>query len=183
MFSRISAFLTVAIAAAASARMERHTHVLRNNPSAPSHCNTGYMKCCNSVYNVGFFRFLAARFTSLTIPKATDIASILDMLSYSYDPADTIGVSCTPLNIYGAGEAASCLQQPVCCSNNTYVSRVLALRRRCVSSLVCRNPGWQLQHQLRVFSDERELDIALHESLVPHVVFFFLACFRRSICS
>ncbi|KAI9570106.1 hydrophobin 2 [Boletus coccyginus] len=100
MFPRISAFLAVAIAVAASARMERHAHVRRGN--APDQCNTGQIKCCNSVTN------------------ATDIAEILDFFSYSYDPADSVGINCTPFNIYGAGEAASCQQQPVCCSNNTY---------------------------------------------------------------
>ncbi|KAF8556666.1 hypothetical protein OG21DRAFT_1391108, partial [Imleria badia] len=71
-----------------------------------SQCNTGNMKCCENVANVGFHRLL--------------IAHVLDYLSYSYDPADSVGIDCTPLNIYGAGEGASCQQQPVCCSNNTY---------------------------------------------------------------
>ncbi|KAF8130544.1 hydrophobin [Boletus edulis] len=79
--------------------MERHTHVRRDTTS--NQCNTGAVKCCNSVAN------------------ASDIASVLNMLSYSYDPADSVGIDCTPFNIYGAGEAASCQQQPVCCSNDT----------------------------------------------------------------
>ncbi|KAH0835695.1 Prefoldin subunit-domain-containing protein [Lanmaoa asiatica] len=102
MFSRISAFLAITIAAAtvASARMERHVHVRRDNTA--SQCDTGDVKCCNSITN------------------ASSIASILNILSYSYDPADSVAIDCTPLNIYGAGEAAACQQQPVCCSNNTY---------------------------------------------------------------
>ncbi|KAN0078331.1 fungal hydrophobin [Tylopilus felleus] len=100
MFARISAFLAVAIAVAASARMERHVHVHRNN--VVKNCNTGNVKCCNSVAN------------------ATDIAKVLDILAYSYDPADTVALDCNPINIGGAGEGASCQAQPVCCSNNTY---------------------------------------------------------------
>ncbi|KAG8215850.1 Prefoldin subunit-domain-containing protein [Butyriboletus roseoflavus] len=100
MFLPFSAYLAIATAVAASARMERHMHIRRDNTF--SQCDTGAVKCCNSVTN------------------ASDIASILDIFSYSYDPADSVGIDCTPFNIYGAGEAASCQQQPVCCSNNNY---------------------------------------------------------------
>ena len=54
--------------------------------------------------------------------QATDFASFLGSLDVPYDEADQVGINCTPFNIYGAGEAASCQQQPMCCSGNTYVS-------------------------------------------------------------
>ena len=152
MLPRISAFLAVAIAVAASARMERHTHVRRG--STPDQCNTGQIKCCNSVTNVGFHRLLIdiSRACHSHPRKASSIASVLDFLSYSYDPADSVGLDCTPFNIYGAGEATSCQQQPVCCSNNTYVS--LALVSALAASQTLRwNPERRLLLQYRVFSD------------------------------
>lgn len=67
MFPRISAFLAIVIAVAASARMERHVHVRRGN--TPSQCNTGNMKCCENVANVGFRRLLIARVPSFMPSK------------------------------------------------------------------------------------------------------------------
>ncbi|KAG6372624.1 hypothetical protein JVT61DRAFT_7373 [Boletus reticuloceps] len=154
MFSRISAFLPIAVAVASSARMERHMHVRRD--TTPNQCNTGAVKCCNSVTNVGF-RCLPIDYHSRLRPrKASDIATVLDLLSYSYDPADSVGIDCTPFNIYGAGEAASCQEQPVCCSNNTYVGLGPSLRPCCVSNFVP-----DRFHQHRVFPDELQLGIVL----------------------
>lgn len=59
MFPPISAFLAIAIAIAVNARMERHMHTRRENTF--SQCDTGNVKCCNSVANVGFPRSVDTR--------------------------------------------------------------------------------------------------------------------------
>ena len=160
MFPRISALLAVAIAVAASARMERRMHARRGD--TPNQCNTGTIKCCDSVSNVGFQRLPTTPPSHLRPRKASDVAHMLEEFSYSYDPADSVGINCTPFNIYGAGEAASCQQQPVCCSNNTYVSL-----RPCRPPLhlkpFCRNLEGRLRFQFWVFSDGLQLGIVLHE--------------------
>lgn len=60
MFSHISALFALVVAVAASARMERHIHI-RNNTLAPTQCNTGDLKCCNSMYNVGLYSLVVTR--------------------------------------------------------------------------------------------------------------------------
>ena len=122
MFPHISAFLAIAVAVAASARMERHLHVRHDNTQAPSQCNTGQLRCCNSVFNVCFHRLVITRAPHVAPRKATDLGSLLDGLSVPYDSSDNVGINCTPFNIMGAGQSAGCQQQPMCCSDNQYVS-------------------------------------------------------------
>ena len=33
-----------------------------------------------------------------------------------------IGIQCTPITVIGVGSGANCVQQPVCCAGNTFVS-------------------------------------------------------------
>ncbi|KIJ19722.1 fungal hydrophobin [Paxillus involutus ATCC 200175] len=97
MLAGIPALLTIILAAVTSARIERHVRRDTN-----IQCNTGNVQCCNSV------------------SSATNFADILDKLGSYYDPADNVGVDCTPINVMGGGESAGCQQQPLCCRNNTY---------------------------------------------------------------
>ncbi|KAG2032424.1 hypothetical protein BDR03DRAFT_970119 [Suillus americanus] len=36
------------------------------------------------------------------------------------DVLGEVGLGCTPISVIGTGDGASCLQQPVCCSNESY---------------------------------------------------------------
>ncbi|KAF9220604.1 fungal hydrophobin [Gyrodon lividus] len=98
MLCRISALLAITLTTAASARLEHHIRTGSN-----SQCDTGNLRCCNSVAN------------------ASNIASTLDFLGLPYNPSDSVGINCTPINVFGAGESSSCQQQPVCCTDNTNV--------------------------------------------------------------
>ncbi|KAF8839974.1 fungal hydrophobin [Paxillus ammoniavirescens] len=97
MLAGIPALLTIILAAVTSARIERHVR-----RDTITQCNTGNVQCCNS------------------LSSATNFADILNRLGSDYDPADNVGVDCTPISVMGGGESAGCQQQPLCCRNNTY---------------------------------------------------------------
>lgn len=68
-------------------------------------CNTGTLQCCNQTF-------------SSTSGTATLLAALLNLNLSQL--TGQIGLSCTPISVIGLGQGASCTQQPVCCSGNTY---------------------------------------------------------------
>jgi hypothetical protein len=37
------------------------------------------------------------------------------------DVLGDVGLGCSPISVIGTGDGANCLQQPVCCSDESYV--------------------------------------------------------------
>ncbi|KAF9234090.1 hydrophobin [Melanogaster broomeanus] len=69
---------------------------------ARDECNTGSISCCNNTY-------------TSTDPTLTSLAGLLGIVLP--DVSGLFALGCTPL-ILGTG--ASCTQQPVCCTGNTF---------------------------------------------------------------
>ncbi|KAG2067107.1 hydrophobin-3 precursor [Suillus decipiens] len=70
-----------------------------------SQCNTGNIQCCQSTQPVDDYNKNAT--ISGGIPIVVDILG-------------DVGLGCSPISVIGSGDGANCLQQPVCCSDNTY---------------------------------------------------------------
>ncbi|KIJ46086.1 hypothetical protein M422DRAFT_165705, partial [Sphaerobolus stellatus SS14] len=69
-----------------------------------SQCKTGDAQCCKS--------------TSLATNPVT--ALLLGLLGIVVDGAGIlVGITCTPINLLAIG-GATCSQQPVCCTNNSF---------------------------------------------------------------
>ncbi|KAG2353918.1 hydrophobin-3 precursor [Suillus spraguei] len=68
-------------------------------------CNTGNIQCCQSTQPVNEYNKNATMFGGIPI--------IVDILG-------DVGLGCSPISVIGTGDGANCLQQPVCCSNNSY---------------------------------------------------------------
>lgn len=112
--------------------------------------------------------------------KASDITGFLDKFSYSYDPADSVGIDCTPFNIYGAGEAAACQQQPVCCSNTNYVSLGPCFcSLTTFSNVVPRDLDWL--HQYWLFSDGLQLGVVV-STVCSRKTFVISGMFGLALC-
>ncbi|KAL0948205.1 hypothetical protein HGRIS_010812 [Hohenbuehelia grisea] len=72
--------------------------------SPASQCNTGQLQCCNSVQKA----------------SSGPVGLLLGLLGVVLsDLTVLVGVTCTPINVIGAG-GNSCTAQPVCCTNNTF---------------------------------------------------------------
>ncbi|KIJ67320.1 hypothetical protein HYDPIDRAFT_25785 [Hydnomerulius pinastri MD-312] len=97
MFSRLSTIATAAFAVLAVAT----PHVARQS----SECNTGSISCCNSVQD--------ANSSAVTL-----LAGLLGIVLG--DLTGQVGLGCTPITVIGVGSGATCTQEPVCCTGNSY---------------------------------------------------------------
>ncbi|KIJ65102.1 hypothetical protein HYDPIDRAFT_89074 [Hydnomerulius pinastri MD-312] len=100
MFSRISAvifFFLFALMAAASPVREIAAR-------ATGQCNTGTISCCNSVQQA----------------NSAGVASLLGLLGVVGEITGQVGVQCSPISAIGLGSGATCQQQPVCCTGNSF---------------------------------------------------------------
>ncbi|KIJ64308.1 hypothetical protein HYDPIDRAFT_90626 [Hydnomerulius pinastri MD-312] len=102
MFGRPSAFLLPIVALAAVAAAAPNDLEARGGSSQ---CNTGSISCCNNTYT----------------STDTGLTSLLGLLGIVL-PAVTglVGLGCTPITVVGTGTGATCTQQPVCCTGNTF---------------------------------------------------------------
>ncbi|KAI0033489.1 fungal hydrophobin [Vararia minispora EC-137] len=73
-------------------------------PTAHSACNSGPAQCCNQVQPA-------------SSKSAGDALGLLSIVIQ--DLSIPVGVSCSPVNVLGAG-GPSCNQQTVCCENNSF---------------------------------------------------------------
>ncbi|KIJ46052.1 hypothetical protein M422DRAFT_165765, partial [Sphaerobolus stellatus SS14] len=72
---------------------------------AISQCNIGDAQCCNSISSA----------------SNASTAALLGLLSIVVQGVDVlVGLGCTPITVICAGQGASCAQQPVCCTNNSF---------------------------------------------------------------
>ncbi|KAH7883462.1 hydrophobin 2 [Phlebopus sp. FC_14] len=100
MFPRLAtilvpAFALAAVAAAAPSPIE----------ARDGECNTGSLQCCTSTF-------------SASDPTSS---ALLGLLGIVLGPIDgLLGLGCTPITVIGTGSGATCTQQPVCCTGNTY---------------------------------------------------------------
>ncbi|KAF8873234.1 fungal hydrophobin-domain-containing protein, partial [Infundibulicybe gibba] len=113
MFARTSAIQVAVIAMipilAAATAVPRTT-----TPTTPaSQCNTGGLQCCNS-----------SQESSNTDLGLTSLLGLLGVVVGAL--TDQVGVTCSPISAIGLG-GNSCSAQPVCCSNNSFVSGIVAL--------------------------------------------------------
>ncbi|KAF9236113.1 hydrophobin [Melanogaster broomeanus] len=109
MFVRTSSLLLPIVALAAVTTAAPGALEARMDLSS---CNTGPISCCNNTYSMN----------SDSLPLT---ASLLPSLKTARSPCspdgltsidDLVGLGCTLI----VGSAASCTQQPVCCTGNTF---------------------------------------------------------------
>ncbi|KAG2106831.1 fungal hydrophobin [Suillus cothurnatus] len=93
MFVRILSITSLAILAIATPLALR---------DSSGQCNTGTIQCCQSTqpYN-----------NNATMNGGIPIFA---------DVLGDIGLGCSPISVIGTGDGANCLQQPVCCSDESY---------------------------------------------------------------
>ncbi|KAF9230908.1 hydrophobin [Melanogaster broomeanus] len=97
MFFRASSLLLPIVALAAVATAAPGTLEARGD----SDCNTGSAECCDNTY-------------TSTDTTVTSLVALLGIVLPDVD--GLVGLGCTSI----IGTAASCTQQPVCCTGNTY---------------------------------------------------------------
>ncbi|KAF8553768.1 fungal hydrophobin [Imleria badia] len=101
MYTRFSTILPVAalvvVAAAAPTELE-----VRNGSSE---CNTGSMQCCLSTQ-------------TSTTTTLNQLGGLLGIVLPTIE--GLIGLGCSPITAIGLGSGASCTEQPVCCTGNTF---------------------------------------------------------------
>ncbi|EIW52876.1 fungal hydrophobin [Trametes versicolor FP-101664 SS1] len=90
--------LAVALVGTASARPSTST--------VNSQCNTGALKCCNSVQSTD----------TEHVKSILGALGILDQIA----EGDQAGLTCTPINTGSVGGNPSCEAAPVCCNGNSY---------------------------------------------------------------
>ncbi|KAF9238071.1 hydrophobin [Melanogaster broomeanus] len=75
----------------------------RGSPSSTptGSCNTGSIQCCSSMQTAG---------------SGGSVDSLLGLLGLSIGSGTPVGLNCVAV----LGTGASCQQQPVCCSDNSY---------------------------------------------------------------
>ncbi|KIJ92755.1 hypothetical protein K443DRAFT_648166 [Laccaria amethystina LaAM-08-1] len=98
-------FSKVIFVAATLATFVAATPVPGGGDGINNSCNTGSLQCCNQTF-------------SSTSGTAGLLGALLNLNLGQL--TGQIGLSCTPISVIGAGGGASCTQQPVCCSGNTY---------------------------------------------------------------
>ncbi|KAG2143486.1 fungal hydrophobin [Suillus bovinus] len=96
MFVRILSITSLAVLAIATPLALR---------DSSGQCNTGTIQCCQSTQPVDDYNKNAT--ISGGIPIFADIFG-------------DVGLGCSPINVIGTGDGATCFQQPVCCSNESY---------------------------------------------------------------
>ncbi|KIJ63808.1 hypothetical protein HYDPIDRAFT_91924 [Hydnomerulius pinastri MD-312] len=68
-------------------------------------CNTGAINCCNNVQSASEF---------------SQLFSMLGLGDVLAGVTGDVGTDCTPITVVGTGSGATCQQQPVCCTDNTF---------------------------------------------------------------
>ncbi|KAG2342765.1 hydrophobin-3 precursor [Suillus weaverae] len=96
MFVRILSITSLAVLAIATPLALR---------DSSGQCNTGTIQCCQSTQPVDEYNKNAT--------MSGEIPIFVDILG-------DVGLGCSPISVIGTGDGANCLQQPVCCSNETY---------------------------------------------------------------
>ncbi|KAK0206165.1 hydrophobin-251 [Desarmillaria ectypa] len=97
MFSRISAFTLLALAAFAAAQKT-------NTTVTGGKCNTGSLQCCKSVQN----------------PKSSAAQEALGLLNIPVGEITAdVGLTCDPITVIGLG-TNQCTSQPACCEKNNF---------------------------------------------------------------
>ena len=113
MFIRFSSLLPIAALVAVAA-------------ADSSQCNTGSQQCCVMTQTVRFvpphaFALCADRPTLQSNPTTLNYFS--GLLGIALPTIDgLLGLGCSPITAIGTGTGATCTQQPVCCTDNTFVS-------------------------------------------------------------
>ncbi|KAG1745031.1 hydrophobin 2 [Suillus paluster] len=73
--------------------------------STGADCNTGSVSCCQSTYS----------------SDSATVGTLTSLLGIVLGPVEgSVGLGCSPISVIGAGSGATCNQEPVCCSGNTY---------------------------------------------------------------
>jgi len=99
MFSKIYAV------ASALAALTLATFTMAAPCSTQSACDTGSQSCCNSLQDAN-----DPSLSTLLGSLGLDLSGIVGQ----------VGLTCSPITGIGAGAGASCSQQPVCCTNDTF---------------------------------------------------------------
>ncbi|EAU88857.1 hypothetical protein CC1G_01230 [Coprinopsis cinerea okayama7 len=99
MFARFNAGL-LAVALALPAVVSATPVVARTENA----CNTGSLHCCESTF-------------SSNHPSVSTLAGLFGFVG---NLGNSIGISCSALNIGSLGGAPNCNQQTVCCTGNQY---------------------------------------------------------------
>ncbi|EGO22851.1 hydrophobin [Serpula lacrymans var. lacrymans S7.9] len=79
------------------------TSTSSTSSSSSSQCNTGSLQCCESTHSAS------------SVFTASAPLSILAALG-----GGLLGVNCSPLAPIGVGSGASCAQEPICCSGDSF---------------------------------------------------------------
>lgn len=108
-----------------------------------SQCNTGPIQCCNQVQSVSSHRVMHTDIiltrSNTSQANSNSISTLLALLGISVgDITGLVGVSCSPISVVGIG-GNSCSAQPVCCSNNNFVSYFVLRISNTVSNEVYHN--------------------------------------------
>ncbi|KIJ67292.1 hypothetical protein HYDPIDRAFT_84585 [Hydnomerulius pinastri MD-312] len=70
-----------------------------------SECDTGSLQCCNSVQAA----------------DSSAVTTLLGLLGIVVgDLTGQVGLGCSPITVVGTGSGATCTQEPVCCTGNSY---------------------------------------------------------------
>ncbi|KAK0191333.1 hydrophobin-251 [Armillaria novae-zelandiae] len=97
MFSRISAFTLLALAAFSAAQKT-------NTTVTGGKCNTGSLQCCKSVQD----------------PKSSAVQQALGLLNIPIGEITAdVGLTCDPITVIGLG-TTQCANQPACCEKNNF---------------------------------------------------------------
>ncbi|KAF9463412.1 fungal hydrophobin-domain-containing protein [Collybia nuda] len=115
MFTRIStalfySFFTFALLAAATNNPVTTTVTVTqpgptSTPIPADQCNTDGLQCCDSVQPA----------------DSAAVAILFGLLGIIRQGLATpIGISCTPIDVFGIGAGGACTAQPVCCANNNF---------------------------------------------------------------
>ncbi|KAF9220833.1 fungal hydrophobin [Gyrodon lividus] len=73
--------------------------------AARDQCNTGAINCCNSVQDAN---------------QVSQIFGLFGLADVLAGVTGQVGLGCSPITAVGLGSGASCTQQPVCCTGNTF---------------------------------------------------------------
>ncbi|KAF8159149.1 hydrophobin [Crassisporium funariophilum] len=96
MFSKLALFAVATMAVLVAAAPA---------PSIENSCNTGPTQCCNSMH-------------SAESQEGTALLGLVGIVVGSVK--GQIGANCSPITAIGLSNGASCTQQPVCCSDNSF---------------------------------------------------------------
>jgi len=115
MFARLLSITSLAILAIATP----HSYERRGS----SQCDTDNLQCCQQTESVSFIPLNAPQ-TANTRCQVDEFNSGMGGLLGLQIPANilgSVGLGCTPISVVGLGSGATCTQQPVCCSGDSFV--------------------------------------------------------------